>query len=255
MKETKEFITDLLSHPDEIKIRSILKSNLGEADNLDYKEDWYEDSKLSRDIIAFANSGGGIIIIGIAQNKKTGDIEVKGLNKFTDKSDVHNKVKNYIPNNIEYDIWDYENSDTGDSKLKDKKIQVIYIKSDPKYIPFISRKQGTNIHQNRIYIRKGTQTIEPSYEELQKIINIRIETEFNNSSTLGLEDHIKQLKALYDQIPRNLMDNHLSNAFRNALISSVFIPNPQYPSESFESFILGQIEVKKRIISRLNSKA
>ncbi|RAU84235.1 hypothetical protein [Pontibacter arcticus] len=123
------------------------------------------------------------------------------------------------------------------------------------FLPFISKKEGSSLRKNAIYCRQGTNSEEASYYELQKIINRRIKTEFNNTSAIELSEHISQLKALYGQ----LSEHHFINSpFAGLAASSGIatnlmgtkVPNPNYPKEGFEPFILKMIEEKKTIIER-----
>jgi predicted HTH transcriptional regulator len=253
MKIVRDQISELIESPDKAKIREHLQNTLGETDNVDYKADFSNYSKLSKHILAIANTGGGLIIIGVDQNKKTGEINPIGLDKFTDKAEIFKGVQNYIPSYLEFDILDFEYKETEYEKLKGKKIQVLSIKYDEKYIPFISSKSGEGITENKIYIRKGTQSIEPSYGDLQKLINKRIETESINANTIGLDEHLKQLKILYGQISRYTYTNAWGDLAINIhqQFGGVKLINTEYPAEDYDKFIVSLIEIKKEIIRKL----
>ncbi len=255
MKIIRDNIAELIQSPDKGKLRDHLQNTLGESDNIDYKADFSEYSKLSKHILAFANTGGGLIIIGVNQDKSTGEIVPVGLEKFIDKADVFKGVKNYIPSNLEFDVLDFEYKETEYENLKGKKLQVISVMYEEKYIPYISTKSGDGILENKIYIRKGTESIEPTYADLQKIINKRIQTEFVNSNTIGLDEHLKQLKILYGQLSKFIYHNSLLDNLSIGVLGSIKTPNFAYPKEDYEDFILSLIETKKEIIKRIIKSA
>ncbi|MEZ4972484.1 MAG: ATP-binding protein [Cyclobacteriaceae bacterium] len=251
MKVVRDQIYQLIQSPDRANIREHLQNTIGETDNVDYKVDFNNYAKLSRHILAIANTGGGLIIVGVAQSRETGQIDPIGLDRFVDKADIYKGIQKYVPNYLEFDVLDFEYTESEYEKLKGKKIQVISIKYEPKYIPFISIKAGEGILENKIYVRKGTQSIEPSYEDLQKIVNKRIETEFVNANTIGLDEHLKQLKILYGQLNKFNHSNPIWSDLHVTIMGGVKTPNFAYPKEDYDDFIAAMIEAKKDIIRRI----
>ncbi len=53
---------------------------------------------------------------------------------------------------------------------------------------------------NTVYVRRGTTSDEATHEELQKIINERLETGYSSKHILGLSEHLGQLKTLYREM-------------------------------------------------------
>jgi hypothetical protein len=51
-------------------------------------------------------------------------------------------------------------------------------------------------------VRNKTETVEANYEQLQGIINRRIQTQYSSAAELTLEEHLAQLKLLYSNIER-----------------------------------------------------
>jgi len=130
-------------------------------------------------------------------------------------------------------------------KLVSKKFQVLLVEDSPQYIPFVASGDGDGIRKNAIYTRHGTSTEEAKYEELQEIINRRIETGYSSREELGLDKHLGELKALYRSIPR------YSGLAFGIDVSPFFAKNPKYPEEDFEDFVSRMVVEKKKIIESI----
>ena len=225
-------------------LREFLKNHCGETQHVDFKKEWPEMSKLAKHILAIANSGGGVIIVGVLQ-KEDNTFEPIGLDKIKDQSEILNGIKKFLPSSLlnSSKIRDFLYEESEYPKLKGKKFQVLLIPSDPEHLPYLSEADGKHIKSNRIYIRRGGETVEANHDELQKIINIRIETGYSSRRELSLEEHLNQLRILYNQLSR-----YISSSFLISKLLGLEISNPNYPKEIFESFILKLIELKKKRI-------
>jgi len=177
-------------------LRDLIKNNIGETDYLDFKTEWPEYPKLAKHILALSNSGGGAIITGVKQNED-GTIESVGSNEIVDKEKITKGIKAYLPSEISYDIFDFSYKDSDYPEIKGKKFQVLLVEYDPRYTPFLSKKAGDGIKDNVPYVRRGTNSDEATHDELQKIINARLETGFSSKHILNLSEHLEQLKILY----------------------------------------------------------
>ena len=137
-----------------------------EFNNLDFKENWPEISKLAKHILSMGNCHGGCIVIGVKEeNNKT--LNPIGINQIQEKSDITKKLSRFIPNSIEYEILQFAYEETEYPKIKGKKFQVLIVEYDPKIIPLLARKDGESINNNRVYVRRKTESTEANYEELQ----------------------------------------------------------------------------------------
>lgn len=132
------------------------------------------------------------------------------------------------------------------------------VESDKTLIPFISLNNGDEIKNNAIYCRRGTNTVEVNYEELQDILNERISTQYSTRSELQLEEHLSHLSVLYSHIPKANVSyiggalSYLSKHFASAIKGpQVETKNPNYPDEDFEEFIAKMIVLKKKRINNL----
>jgi len=215
---------------------------------------WGSLSKIAKHILAFSNSGGGCIIFGINQ-LKDGSLEAVGLDNITDKSEVENGVSNFLPQGLEYQVLDFTYTESEYDNIKGKRFQVLMIEDAPEYIPFISKKDGEGINKDAIYVRKGTSSKKATYEEIQAMINRRLETRYSSTSELELEEHLIQLKVLYKHIDKHHLQGGIAKVvgdlFNASIMTGQKVPNPTYPKEDFEDFISRVIEVKKNRIERV----
>jgi len=127
-KPQHEAFAQFFEKPTREKLRELVKQNTGETDYLDFKAEWPDLVKVSKHILALANSGGGVIAIGLNQTDE-GDIEATGLAEFKDKVDVAKTTKKYIPANVHYEVLDFSYTDSEYPSLKGKMFQVARIVS------------------------------------------------------------------------------------------------------------------------------
>jgi len=252
-KFMKEEFYNFWENPTRTAFRDLLKNNVGEFDILDFKESFPEFSKISRTILAISNLENGCVILGVKE-EKDGVLKPVGLENLIDKADITKKIKKYLPiklfENIEISNLSYEDSDY--KKLIGKKFQIIFIPYKPEHIPYVSKADGEGIEIDTIYIRRKTESARANYEELQDIINRRIETKYSSSREMNLKVHLEQLKKLYEEIPQTISYSpFLSNlglVIPRALLGEVK-PNPEYPKESYNEFILKMLDKKKKLIA------
>jgi len=234
-------------------LRQIFHRNIGELRNCDFKENWPEKSSLAKHILAMANSGGGAIIVGVSENEDN-SLEPVGLESLKDKSEIIKDIKKYLPEFLleQVDIVDFSYNSSEYEKIQGKKFQVLFVSYDPSHLPFLAKSDGRNIKSNRVYVRKEGLSDEATHEELQQLINKRIETGYSSTREISLEEHLNQLKVLYKQIPR-LKQRNIAVILTASLANILSEPNPKYPKETFEDFILKLIDLKKiRIMKELD---
>ncbi len=246
-KAWNEDFAKFFSDPSREKLRDLLKNNVGELDSADFKKDWPVLSKVARHILGLANSGGGCLFVGI-EEKDDKTFEPIGVDELLDKADLQKGIQKFIPAQIKYQAVDFPYDHSEYDKLVGKKFQIVFVDDMPEYIPFISRANGEGIKENTIYVRRGTNTDRANYEELQEILNRRIETGYSSQEEFDFNKHLSELRALYDQIPRNI------SSIRSAFPRGLFQENPEYPKEDFEEFIRRMIEMKKDVIKSITSQ-
>lgn len=222
--------------------KALLTRNFGEHDQVDFKAEWIPDAKLAKHIIAMANSGGGAIVFGVEQ-PSTSLLVAVGLSETRDKADVDKKLRPYLPAQLVYEVIDLVFEENDAEAVKGKKFQVVLVEYVPSYIPFLPLKDNTTEHlyKTRIYVRKGTNSEEADYAEIQQLLNYRIATNQSTTREFTILEHLEQLKSLYREINPTLT------------IFEAFTPknNPHYPKEGYEEFVARLIEEKKGQIVEL----
>lgn len=258
-KQIKDIVYTLLQEPTLDNFRAFLKGQTGEHNTIDFKEKWIDQHKLVKEMLAIANSGGGIIVFGVHENEdKT--FEFAGIEKIKDKADISNEVKNLISSDLKYEVYDFAYDSSEYKELINHKYQMMVIESSPQFLPFLAKKDCNDLKSNRIYIRRGTSCEEANQEEITQLINRRVNYKYPNSGKpLELEEHLEQLKKLYGKIEPTKSYytgvfsfaeaiKKLHDCFKGELVSE---RNPLYPDESYEEFIARMITEKKRKIERV----
>ncbi|RSV33120.1 ATP-binding protein [Sphingomonas sp. ABOLH] len=257
----REELAAVLEDPSRDSFRNLLRDHTGEAANLDFKAEWPADEKLARHVLALGNSGGGCIVIGVAERPDK-SLDPAGLTEFKDKVDVTKKVNPLIPDtlmrNLHIDDFAYETSDY--QALQGKRFQLVSVLPDPEHLPYVAERANGDARAAAIYVRRGTESVEASHEELQHIINARIATGHSTAAAMKLEDHLDQLQVLNDRIPKTLVVRRmgvadLATQLQNLSGLSLFggsnrSPNPDYPKEDTQAFIRKMFEAKKARIKR-----
>lgn len=247
----KEEFAKFCKNPDRTKFRELLKENTGEYNHIDFKEEWPEKADLAKHVLGFANSNGGVLVIGIKE-EINGSLSIKGIEKLSEKTDLKSKIQKYLPSELDYEIHNFEyESDSEWGAIKNKKFQVVVIDDTPQYLPFLSlSSSGGTLQKNRVYIRAKTNTEEASHEALKKIINRRLDTNISTTAEDSFKEHLKQLKLLYGFIDKYYAKAPfwMTNIDPLNMLGGTRERNPSYPEEDFEEFVVRMIKKKKVII-------
>jgi hypothetical protein len=152
-------------------LKQLLRKHTGEngrRNRLDFKEQMPDYPALAKTILAMGNSGGGIIVLGVAQ-RKDNSFYAKGLSKFEDKVVFKNGIHKFVPDKLItlVDVVNFSESA--------KKLQVIFVEDDAKSIPFVSKADGKKIRKAAIYVRSLSSSEEANYVEIQEILHRRCE--------------------------------------------------------------------------------
>lgn len=185
-----------LEKPTRESFRELLQTHLGEYDYLDFKEDWPEKTKIAKDILAFANSGTGCLILGVAEGED-GTFDVKGLQTLKDKTKLKDSLQGYLPQSVGYDVFDFEYDSSEYSNLIGKKFQILLVICNEDAIPVLSLADGKSLHRNRIYVRHNDSTREADHEKVHQLIDKRIKRSQQTPKSRELKEHLSDLEVLY----------------------------------------------------------
>ena len=195
IKNNKEQVAELFNSPDRVTFREFLKTNTGEYNDIDFKGDYIENSKLAKHIIAMANTGGGIITLGIEEDENNFLTPV-GI-EFKDKTKIEQDLSNYIPSSLEYELHIFQYEDEVEwKKLKNKNFLMITVQYTPKKIPFLPKNDGREIKKQEIYCRKNSSSKKVTYEDIQEILEKRFESSEKIIYGNDLEENLNQLQIL-----------------------------------------------------------
>lgn len=261
-KQLKDIIYELLQEPTLDKFRQFLYAQLGEHNSIDFKGQWIEGGALAKEILALANSQGGIIVFGVAENEDK-SIRIDGLAGIRDKAIISNDIKNFISSDLKYEVYDFSYTSSEYQALIGKYFQMLVVEDVPNHIPFLSKKDSGTLKQNMIYIRRGTSCEIANQEELEDILRRRINYLHPiNGEPLQLDQHLKQLEILYGKIQKNNVyyKNGLTEGLASVMTTftslitkgeKIVERNPLYPDEDFEEFVARMIVAKKKKIERV----
>jgi predicted HTH transcriptional regulator len=225
---------------------------------------------LAKHILAMANKSGGAIVFGV-EEIEANKFSSCGLLKSFDITDIDKKLASYIPKKVERNIIPIHFKGETQPELEDKIFLVVIVGHDSIHIPFLSLKSGDNIKRDTIYTRRNRASEPINHDELQEILNSRIDTEYSTTNERKLIEHLEELKELYSRIPKTIKEvvSHKPPSrpygilgFQAEDMKMMFgeteyktLPNPEYPKESYESFVSKIIEIKKDVIIKLIAKA
>ena len=253
----KEKVYKALQAPDRENFFELITNGFGEQDNLDFKEVWIDAQKLASIILGIANTGGGIVILGVRENGN-GTLAPIGLEELEDKEKMIGKLANFLPENLKPNILDFDFRDEAYSKVEGKLFQRMCIYSNDIELPYVWKKNSNEAEGGCIFYRRGTSTVKANVQEIKDMINKRIEAAYAKKSSLNLEEHLIQLRTLYDYIPLyGSMTVPFANIIKNLPYLNVGqstlknMDNRNVPKESYEEFIVNMIEEKKEKIKKV----
>ena len=204
----KDIMADLLNAPDRVKFKELLKNDLEEFNELEFKRDYLPYDKLAKHILAMANTDNGLIIFGV---EETEDILNPIGITLKDKTEIKDNLSNYLPNTLKYEIYDYKyDNDSEWKKIKDKSFQMIVIYFTPEQIPFLSKKDKGELNQLDIYCRRNNSSNKVRQEDLEQILNTRI-TSSTNRNEYDLKKELNELEIMTSYTTPFVKLTHLYN--------------------------------------------
>lgn len=247
LTELKELGYEFFQKPTRDNFVKLIFDNVGERDNLDFKEKWIDYKKLAKIMLGIANVGKGAIVFGVKE-KEDCQFEPIGLEKLQDKANIESQLSKYIPKELDFDIIEFDFSGENYSALKDKLFQVVLVFPKDECLPYIVEKDLEDNEKGTIFYRKGTKTLLADTDSLKRMIYKRIKAE-NNIYNSYLKKHIEQIKILYEYVSKSyILNDFVGNLRQSILMMSNEVYNK---SDSFDKFILEIIEKKKKIIKEI----
>ena len=263
----KENLASFFKNPTRDNLRSLLTLESVEDNDLEFKRELIPSDDIARHILAMSNKNGGAIVFGVAEVQDN-IFQCNGLKNLPDMTDFDKKLANYVPTDLKRNdllhTLPYRFNDD-DPDFSEKIFLVIIVHYNPRCIPFISTKAGEKLKKDMIYIRRNRASEPANHDEIQYILNKRIETEYSTTDERELIKHLEELKKLYSYIPRKIDKvvyhppaPRISDVVRSLEKEAMFgrtacetLSNPDYPQESYEDFIGRLIEIKKEVIIKL----
>lgn len=249
----KDRLEAFFTSPSKDNLPGILEADK-EYDYLDFKGEWYEKSKIARDILAFSNSGGGVIVVGVNETD-SGSLTSTGVHDPLDEADLGNRIEKYVPNiaNNLYSLETFSYNDVYDEKISDLTFQVLFVNGAGEKVPLVATNSGSNIQEGDIYIRRNTKSEVANYEELQDLLKQRDERGVDKE-TAELHEELQQLRTLYSEIEKKYTYPTYASSLGSILTKSLYDtkPNPNFPDLDYDEYIAVLIDKKKiRIEKRL----
>lgn len=247
----KDDLYKVLKEPTLENFRELLQNHMDEEDYLDFKKEWESNEKMSKHILAMANSGGGCIILGVEQNGD-GSFGICGLKSLKDPAKLKEGIKGIIPDSLEYLIKDFKYESSEYKAMENKKFQILIIKDNPKSLPYVCCKDGNDIKDGEIYIRTGTESRRANNYQIEKVIDRKLNAcKIPKNKDISLEKHLKHLKILYSELTYTTDTGWISSL---AKVLTGIGNNKKtekkelYPKEDYDDFILKVLNKKKKRI-------
>lgn len=142
-----------------------------ESKHLDFKREFEITSgqawcELIKDIVAIANSGGGVIVFGIANDGSNSNFDASALLAH-DTADIANRIARYTGNQfVEIDVVEIERSGRSFAALAVSDMDVPIVFTKPGTYDIGGGQQRTAFAQGTIYFRHGSKSEPGNREDL-----------------------------------------------------------------------------------------
>lgn len=200
--------------------------------NISKKEEFYEFIK---DLLAFTNSGGGYLILGIENQTN----EIVGISNKIDEADLGQRIEATLGYSIDVKVLYFEHEIGG----KVIQLGLIYIKGSEKIRvsskDFTSQK-GEIIQSNIIYVRRNTRSIRANGEELERLMSqiIRKEDYKFKESDVKIIERNKSFIHLHHRLSDFLKDKYEFTALNFAdKLQQVYFHQTRYNKLEFATLI------------------
>ena len=191
-KGIKEKFAKLFDDPNRETFKIALNNLTGEYDDLEFKEQEIDVHTLAKHILAFANTSGGVICLGVKESDN--GLIPNGIDNSSDSTDLKKKLSKYLPYNLDYEVHpiDYDDNELWE-EVRNKSFKIITVEFTPEYIPFMPMKGSADYDRTDIFCRKNSSTNRCEYDDLQNILNKRISASQN---ILNINRELNELELL-----------------------------------------------------------
>lgn len=258
-RSLKEELAKFFQDPSRERLREVLRLHVGEENGLDFKADWPAYPKLAKHILAIANYAssaavdGGFIVVGVREDER-GRLHSDGLSAFTDSADITRGVGRYLPHQLAFDVMDFSYEESEYAKIQGKNFQVVRIGADVREVPFLATKDGDGITAGDIYVRRGTQSVRATHDEVKDLLAANIRS-YSSAEEFDLEQRIEMLRTLYRQLAKDPLPMQLSaveqlasQLQRSWMMSGLEYSDVARPDESLREFLVRMIHQLKENI-------
>lgn len=250
----QNLVAAFLEEPTHDALREVLLNGTGEMATCDFKESLPKWGSLAKHLLAMANCGGGCLIFGVGEGTNH-TLELRGVTEKWSEPSIRKGIEKFVPHALQEIIQSNEfefTTDSNDASGISGRFPVLVVENDPMHAPYVSTgDSGDDIKAGVVYVRRGAMSVWANHDELQKVINRRLETGYSTRSQIDLADHVEQMKVLYRNIDKvnvtNLDFKAIADMF-SVVSSAQRTPNPDYPPEDFGKFIRRMIDKKKHRI-------
>lgn len=245
----KEDMSEFFREPNREKLREILRSYDGEYNRIDFKKEWIDQAKLAKHVLAFANSGGGVMVFGVAEGDDN-SVNIEGLDELMDKSDL--ALDQYLPDAARgiYEVEDYDYGRAEWEEIEESLFQVLFVNDVPELLPIVSNKRADGrIEADTIYVRRNTKSVAANQTEINNLVERRVKTQFREKSG-DLRKELNQLQVLYDNLPdkRTEIKLHREEDRLNRGLTDQLLPGQR---REFYEYVGGLIDKKESQIENL----
>ncbi|MGC2161978.1 MAG: ATP-binding protein [Silvibacterium sp.] len=134
--------------------------------------DWCE---VIKDIVAIANSGGGVIIFGLNSNGAPADYSVEEIGRV-DPADISNKIAKYAgPVDIQLDVADLEKEEKLLLAFIIQQVSIPLVFLRPGTYNIVGGKQKTAFGQGTVYFRHGAKSEPGTTDDIRSVVERQLE--------------------------------------------------------------------------------
>lgn len=152
-----------------------------ESENIEFKAKLTDE--IYKEVIAFANTDGGVIYIGVDDNGN-----VVGIDNV---DDTYTRITNGIRDAIQPDVTMFVKY-----KLEDNRVVKITV-GEGSYKPYYLKSKG--LKPNGVYIRQGASSVQASSEQIRRMIKVSDGDSFEEMRSLEQELTFSQAEQAFQK--------------------------------------------------------